>query len=188
MSKSSMIKKYIKQDLPGGKELLDGYLWLGIFLSGFIISTIGLIGTLVINNIFTSVIGRNLSIQQQEFLNETLGLIDYCLWSFVILILISVLGIIVCYYNFNNADKIYRKAVEKGYPSLQIEKSQTIPLRVDADQLRAQKLRISDFLSKLDERFINKEIGDQNYKELKVKYETQLKDTEKQIVDAELHE
>jgi len=70
--------------------------------------------------------------------------------------------------------------------SLPVEELRTVG--VDADQLKAQKARTSDFLLKLDERFINKEISDQNYKELKAKYEIQLKDIEKQILDAELHE
>lgn len=71
--------------------------------------------------------------------------------------------------------------------SLPIEKSRTIPAKLDVNKLNAQKARISDMLTKLDERFVNKEINDQNYRELKAKYENQLKDIEKQIVDAELH-
>lgn len=92
--------------------------------------------------------------------------------AFVILIILAGLR--------KNKKKVYDDS------SLPVEELRTA--RGDANQLKAQKSRITDFLSKLDERFINKELSDNNYKELKSKYENQLKDIEKQIVDAELHE
>ncbi len=95
----------------------------------------------------------------------------------VFTVLFSTIGIIMALYQSKCSDKIFRESEA----SIEIAE-------VTASQLKAQKARTSDFFSKLDERFINKEISDQNYKELKAKYEIQLKYIQTQIVDAELHE
>jgi len=189
MSKTNMIKEYV-EDLPGGKELLRGYFSLGHRIVTFIVFLLFSFGFFFINYyIHTYIKEQDLSIQLQESLNELKSLLDNISW--LLLILTSLLGLLIIYSYYdelNRADNIFRKAVEKGYTSPLIENSYISNAKVNPDQLKAQKARTSDFLLKLDERFINKEISDQNYKELKAKYEIQLKDIEKQILDAELHE
>ncbi|MBU3966933.1 MAG: hypothetical protein KKG76_06130 [Euryarchaeota archaeon] len=91
--------------------------------------------------------------------------------------IISTIGFIIVIYYYKRSDTIFRES------ETSLEDAEVIP-----DQLKAQKARITDFFSKLDERFINKELSENNYKELKAKYEIQLKDIEKQIVETELHE
>jgi hypothetical protein len=68
-------------------------------------------------------------------------------------------------------------------PEIKTEKIKTTDLLY---QLKTQKLKIIDFLSKLDEKFINKEVSEKNYEELKEKYKNQFEDLEKQIIEIEL--
>lgn len=183
-----MIKEYV-QDLPGGKELLMEYFFFGFGIVSFIWTlSLFLFSNTIIYEINT-IIEQDLNIPQQiSSLNNLKNVLDYLSWLFLIGTLFFGLKLFYDYYTWNRSDKIFRKAVEKGFTPLPIDKPYISNAKVNPDQLKAQKARTIDFLSKLDERFINKELSDINYKELKAKYENQLKDIEKQIVDAELHE
>lgn len=182
------IGEYI-EGVPGGYLVISAGKFIGTII-GLVIG--GLLGYAYgfsrLDIVLEIVKKMNQGILSNELGNEQINIVRNTSSGIVILALFFLLIVgALLYVNYMyNADKIYIRTIEKSDSSLPFKELTTT--RGDANQLKVQKSRTSDFLSKLDERFINKEISDQNYKDLKAKYETQLKVIEKEIVETELHE